>query len=406
MKNILIIEPSTSGLELLPQAHAMGLRVFVFSANTDERIIPEKYKPFIFNLIVVDTNDFSLLQSKAMQLHSEFCLSAVIPGFELYVETTARLSHLLNLPGVSPETGHALRNKGAMCTALQQANVCVPRFSIIDKREQIPAAAEHVKFPCVIKPIDQSGSVYVLRLDTIEELSSAYHAMCHDSWTEMGKGIGSVAIIEEYIHGKEFSVEGYVDSQGSEIVSITEKFLGAEPYFVELGHIVQADIDNTTREHIQTYIREVIAAVQLSVGVFHCEIRLSSKGPVLMEISGRLAGDKICDLIFLSSGINLYEIMIRCHLGESISRMQSISHHFAGIHYFSSTKTHYQQCIGIDEIKALPGFHDFNLTIQANQLIPKLTSFQGRLGHCIFTAPSYAELRSRLNRANDLIQFI
>ena len=58
LQNILIIEPSTSGLELLPTAHVMGLAVFVLTANQDERIIPKRYRQYIFKQIVVDTDDF------------------------------------------------------------------------------------------------------------------------------------------------------------------------------------------------------------------------------------------------------------------------------------------------------------------------------------------------------------
>src|SRR3990167_9369612 len=242
-KNILIVEPSTSGLSLLTAAHQSGMNVFVLTANRDERIIPEPYKKFIYKQIEIDTNDIENCGLYVKQLHAQYSLSAIIPGFEIFVETAAYLSRLVNLPSLSKKTAEALRNKGKMRDALKACHIRVPRYVMLKSCDEINDVAQYVKFPCVIKPIDQSGSIHVRKIENIDDLSQAYNMMCYDPWTEMGKGIGSVAIIEEYIYGTEFSIEGYVDKTGCYIVSVTQKKPSTEPFFVELGHIVQANIN-------------------------------------------------------------------------------------------------------------------------------------------------------------------
>ncbi len=405
MQNILIVEPSTSGLELLPNAKLLGLFVIVFSADRDERVIPEIYRQYIDKIIVVDTNDIAAMTAAVNVLHQEHPLAAVVPGFEIFVAHAARLAQALNLPSVSHETGDALRNKGMMRAILQKKGVRVPKFTIIETAEQTIAAANEIGFPCVIKPIDQSGSVHVSRANNLIELRTAYLIMSADPWTEMGKGVGSVAIIEEYISGPEYSVEGYIDANGAHIVSITEKILGPEPFFVELGHIVQADIDEAARAEVISYIIQVVAALKMNVGVFHAEIRLSAQGPVLMEISGRLAGDKICDLIFLATGVNLYKVMLLSHLGAPIE-IEEMPQFYAGIHYFSTPDMEsYSEIVGVDKIQEIPGFYDFKFFIRPGEPIPALTSFLGRVGCCIFTATSYDEVKQRLTMAKHVIRF-
>ena len=407
MQNILIIEPSTSGLELLPTAHAMGLAVFVLTADQDERIIPKRYRQYIFKQIVVDTHDLSAMSDIVLALHHQYPLSAVIPGFELFVTHAASLSHLIQMPGIPPESSVALRDKSKMRNALINHGVRSPWFIILDEARKIDAVSKQIRFPCVIKPVDQSGSVHVSKVNNLDELIQAYHAMCRDPWTEMGKGIGTAALVEEYINGEEFSVEGYVEQQRTHVISITKKILGEEPFFVEMGHIVQANIDSKMRNSITKYVYSVIQAVNLTMGVFHCEIKIDANGPVLIEIAGRLAGGRICDLIKLAKTIDIYQIMIHSHMGLPIKINPNPILQYAGIYFFSlNGKDTFRIVNGIAEIQALPGFQEFTLLKQPGEIIPPLTSFLGRIAYCIFTAPTYEELITRLDHAASLITFL
>ncbi|EKD75377.1 MAG: hypothetical protein ACD_44C00148G0002 [uncultured bacterium] len=404
--NVLILEPSTAGLQILPTAYAMGLNVFVLSANQDDRVIPEEYHKYIFKKIQVDTNNLSAISEATLTLHKEFGISAAIPGFEIYVALTAQLAKLIQVPGVSIETGEALRDKHKMRNALRQKSVRTPKYILLDSHDKINNAVEYIGFPCIIKPVDQSGSMHVSKINNLAELSAAYHAMCNDPWTEMGKGIGSVALIEEYINGEEFSVEGYVDNQYTQIASITKKFLTPEPLFIEMGHIVPADITLEKQKIIKQYVKEVIAALNINLGVFHAELRIDEEGPVLMEIAGRLAGCRICDLIFLAKGVSMYEAMIKTHLGLPIEKISDTILQYAGMCYFDlKGKNVFQEINGVENLKNIPGFYDFKVFHKPGEYVPPLTTFQGRVASCVFTAPTYAEVMQRLEYAKSTISF-
>lgn len=406
MTNILIIEPSTSGLRLLPHAKAMKLNIFVLSANSDERIISDHYKKFIDELVIVDTNDIGQVTQVALELHQSHPLSAVIPGFELYVPHAAQVSRLVKAPGVTIETGEALRNKNKMLETLQRANVRVPRFMLIDTNDKITELLGYLAFPCVIKPVDQSGSIHVSRVNNEFELRNAYTEMCNDTWTEMQKGVGHIAIVEEYIEGEEFSVEGYVQDSEIHIISITKKFLTPEPLFIEMGHIVTANLNENTQIAIENYVHEVVKALKINLGVFHAELRVDGQGPVLMEIAGRLPGCRIPDLIQLAKGINFYEIMIKSHLGWPITLENNYNQQYAGMCYFElDGKETFHHVNGIDALSDAPGFQEFKLLKNPGEFIPPLKDFQGRVGYCIFTAPTYEQLLSMLNQSMAVITF-
>ncbi|SRR5579883_1418508 len=406
MSNILIVEPSSAGLKLIPTAKTMGLYVIVFSANQDERIIPDYYRKDIDQLFFLDTYDMALLQETTNTINRTYPLSAIIPGSEYHVPIAAKLSNNMGLPGISPQQAKYLRVKSDMRECLSNHNLRCPRYAVIASNEDILKAIENVSFPCVIKPIASAGSVHVSRANNIDELLTAYHLMCMDTWSELGQGIGNIALIEEYIQGEEFSVEGYVDSHGAHIISITKKILSPEPYFVEMGHIVPANIHDPARMAIQAYVHAVIKAFDISVGIFHCELKIDQQGPILIEMAGRLAGDRICDLILLSSGINLYQIMLRSYLGQSIHCDSILPKQYAGIRFFAlNNKNTYSNIYGITELQAMPGFQEFTPIIKPGQKIPPLCNFMGRIAACIFTSTSYDQLVSILDNAQNIISF-
>lgn len=403
-KTLLIVEPSTAGLELIPIAKRLGCFVMVLSANKDERVIPDQYKKDIDQLIVVDTNKIDEIRKVLFQLQAT--PDAVIPGFEIYVDIAAQVAAQLNLPHVHLKTAKALRHKGEMRDSLQKFGVRVPAFFKLHNQSDIDRYANQFDFPMVIKPIDQSGSVHVSKVENLSELKSAYQKLCADTWTEMNKGIGTAAIVESYIEGQEYSVEGYIDQGDMCIVSITEKTTTKPPYFVEMQHVVSADLTINEKEKIISYMQSVINALALNLGVFHAEIKVDNQGPVLIEIAGRLAGDHICDLIKLARGVDLREAMIYAHLNLPMPARAKNSLKCAGIVYFESKLPQYQQLLGVDKIKRFADFYDFQLYYTPSETIPPLTSFLGRVGYAMAVSDNYQSLVNTLSEIKSTVSFI
>ena len=401
-KSILIIEPSTSGYALIKSAKTLGCFVMVMSADTDERVIPADFKKDIDQFIQVDTNCLDAILSKTQALQKK--PDAVIPGFEIYVDIAAMIAKHFELLHVDTSAVKALRNKWVMRNKLKDASVRVPQYWKICSERDIDQYSHDFCFPLVIKPIDQSGSVHVSKVNSLEALKTAYQNMCAETWTEMAKGVGTHAIVETYISGKEYSVEGYLN-QDVVVVSITEKTTTKPPYFVEMRHIVSANLSEQAAKTIEDYVRRVVKALKINCGVFHAEIKVDEVGPVLIEIAGRLAGDRICDLIQLAKGVDLRDMMIYSHLGMPILQSESLSQQYAGIQYFSIDHNNYKQVDGLDVLEALPGFYDFQRYYQKGQLVPALNSFLGRVAACVFTAKDYETLVARLDDATKVLRF-
>jgi biotin carboxylase len=266
-------------------------------------------------------------------------------------------------------------------------------------------AGASVGYPAVIKPINLAGSVHVSKVVNEAELRRAYDALRADERRDLGRQCGSTVLVEAYVTGPEYSVEGYLADGTPQILSITEKFLGPEPHFVELGHIVEADLPGHRRAEIQRYVGEVLRALEITLGAFHAELRLADDGPVLMEVGARLPGDHICELIQLARGVSLPDMMIRSHLGNA-GPARPGRRGFAGVRYVTAPDLgFYTDVTGLEELRALPGFQALGLDIGKGETIAPATDFRGRVGYAIFTAPTYAALRARLMRVDELVRF-
>src|SRR2546423_8114805 len=162
--------------------------------------------------------------------------------------------------------------------------------------------------------------------------------MTTDLVADFGRRPSSRVLLEEYVAGPELSVEGFVQDGDVHFVSITEKLVGPEAYFLEVGHIVQAQLPPAAVQAIRSYTEEVVRALGTPFGPFHAELRLTGRGPVLIEIAARLPGDHICDLILRARGVDLRRSMIAAYLGQAVPVPAPLTdpvRGYAGIHFFT-----------------------------------------------------------------------
>jgi biotin carboxylase len=284
---ILIVEPMGVGLLLVTQARELGFDVVVATFDGDDRILPDAAKKQA-ELVLVDTNDEPALTAIVLEMHATKPFAGIIPGFEFYVDAVARLADLLGVPGLPAATVIGLRDKAVMRTKVRAAGLRVPRYAEASTAEELLAATAHVGFPAVLKPATSAGSVHVSRVDDVEQVAERYEWMAVDTRTDLGRSLDGRVMLEEYLDGPEVSVEGYVVDDNVVIVSVTAKLLGPEPYFVEVGHIAQRDLDPPVRDAVESYVVAVCRTLGVTLGPFHCELRLVDDEPVLIEIGARL----------------------------------------------------------------------------------------------------------------------
>lgn len=410
---ILLVEPTSAYTALLRRARELEMETVVASYDEGDRRLPSALREHVDRLVVLETNDEAALTAAAVDLHRERPLCGIVPGFEFYVESVGRIAARLGLPGLPVAALDGVRHKAVMLARAAEAGLRVPRYAEVGpaaEPAELDAAAAEVGYPLVLKPADSAGSVHVSRVDDGPGLHRAYQWMRTDSRPDLGRLLADGrAVLAEYIDGPEISVDGYVVNGEAVVVSVTGKLLGPEPSFVEVCHIVQADLTEQTRGKVESYVRDLCRAVGLTLGPFHCELRLPAGDPVLIEIGARLAGGHIVDLVEMVSGVSLPGIMLAAYTGldlDMVAPPAAPRAKYAGIGFFIAPQLDvFTSVSGLTEVRGAGDVLETALYLEPGEPIPPLADFRARLGHVIYTADSHAEALARWTGIQEGVRF-
>jgi biotin carboxylase len=155
----------------------------------------------------------------------------------------------------------------------------------------------------VMKPRALGGSIGVVRVDSERDLERGFTSASNVSAGGLAP-LYSGVVIEEYLEGKEYSVD-CVSLLGETFpLVVAEKVLGVEPYFEEVGHIVPA-LETAEVVGALAMVREAHRVLGLDDLATCAEFRLTASGPRLIEINARIGGDLMPLLGDLALGIDL-----------------------------------------------------------------------------------------------------
>jgi carbamoyl-phosphate synthase large subunit len=292
----------------------------------------------------------------------------------------ARVAKALNLPFYSIETAEWSTDKHLMKQKFREAYIpCAKGFLLTNLSEMNDLM---LNYPVIVKPRDNSGSRGVIYCENSSEIENAVQEAFQ--YTHKGN-----VLVEEFIGGKEYSVESIHYLGTSHVIQITEKITTAFPYNVELGHIQPADVTFEQMVEIKKLIVRIAEALNLTNCASHTEIKINSKGIYVIETSPRLGGDFISStLVPLSTGINMEDILIDISTNHPLqldcfnARIKKSS----GIKYFELPAGIISSINGIEILNNIPGIKQWHFNLKLGDRVNKITSSLKRYGYVIFQA--------------------
>ncbi|KPL14958.1 MAG: hypothetical protein AMS26_08975 [Bacteroides sp. SM23_62] len=319
MIKLAIIGASYLQVPLIIKARELGIETHVFSWEEDQcrNNICDQFYP-----ISITEKEQILQECQAIQIDG---ITSI--GSDLAMPTVNYIASQMNLTGNSLESTLLTTNKFAMRRRLSEHNLPCPRFKKINSSDEW--TADDFVFPLIIKPTDRSGSRGVAKIQTEEEIPDALERALSES-------LVNEAIIEEFIEGKEISVE-MVSWQGTHhYITCTDKVSTGEPYFVEIEHHVPASITADLESRIVALVKEALTFLGVEYGASHSEILITHEGEIfIVEIGARMGGDNIgSDLVKLFTGYDFVKGVIEIAMGTfTIPRLKQLKH--AGIFYLT-----------------------------------------------------------------------
>lgn len=228
---------------------------------------------------------------------------------DLAVLTVNYIATKLGLTGNEDEYALTQTNKYQMRKCFLENNVPSPKFTLVDSDKNYNIKG--FKFPVIVKPTDRSGSRGVEKVWDNCELDNAINRAIKESFSHE-------AIIEEFVSGREISVETISYNGNHYILQLTDKVTTGEPYFVELEHHQPSTLPQEIQAKIKVLVPHALDALHIKYGASHSEIKISDEGEIrFIEIGARMGGDFIgSDLVKLSTGYDFLKGVIDVALGE------------------------------------------------------------------------------------------
>jgi len=318
-KNILIFGAGINQVTLIKACNKLGYHSLVIDPDKDA-----PGKKFAHQFFRVDPDDYDTTKQIAEKFNVEGIATSQM---ENPLPLMARLAEEKNYIFISPETLEKSLNKYLMKKIFIKKNIPCARGKLFKKKFNAKAI-EDFSFPLIIKPVDAHSSRGVFRVESIEEIYQHIDETISFSKKEE-------FLIEEFIDGPEYSIESVTFKGKTTIVQYTEKIITPSPTVVEMGHIQPANLTDSQKQQIDRVVTEAIKALGLDNTVTHIEVKLSKKGPVVIEVGPRMGGDFISSYLTKTScGVDLDKATIQISVGIQPDLTKKINQ-YAIVKYFT-----------------------------------------------------------------------
>ncbi|MBD1228698.1 ATP-grasp domain-containing protein [Xenorhabdus griffiniae] len=253
-------------------------------------------------------------------------------GLQVNVDLLKRIT---GKPHRDPETIADFTDKVRFRKSLPRLDCIARWYETSELRDSLPArqwVESTVGYPVVIKPSNGFYSTGVTKVSESDLFSKAWsQSRRAGEYFRKLHGHSSI-IVEEYIDGKEFAIDGFIKNNCfyPMLFHIKRPDLTG-PYFHETAYITMPFCSRKGEEFI-SIIRDVITATGLNNSPFHAEFRVTDSGQIyLLEIGPRLSGGGVTGQVMMDicCGLDAYHALHHLHDGEPLN----YTHRLVGLEY-------------------------------------------------------------------------
>lgn len=247
-------------------------------------------------------------------------LDAVVGVDDGSTLVAAAAAERLGLPHNSPAAVGRTRDKALARLAFAAAGLPTPRFATYPATSG-PAAlatlAAATRYPCVVKPLDRSGSQGVIRANDPAELVAAFRRVARILGCDETSGTAATVakawiLVEDFIPGVEVAVEGLLHGGELEVLAVFDKPDPLDgPFFEETLFVTPSRLAPNRRREAEATVARATQALGLGEGPIHAELRLNDEGAWILEVAARSIGGLCARTLRFGAGVSLEELILR-----------------------------------------------------------------------------------------------
>jgi hypothetical protein len=375
--------------KIVQKAKALGLEVLYFQKPEK---LDEMSLEYVDHLELLDFEDRSIVVPAAQALFERrpfgYAISLTEPG----LMPASWVVDALGLPGNSSATVRLLKDKWAMRQHLNGAGISRVAAQVGRSQADLHRFADQHGLPLIVKPVSGVGSLDVHCVRERADVANVWQRLCE-------RGLDAF-LLEEYLDGPEISVEAFSFAGRHVVLAVTDKL--TLPNFVEVGHSMPAELSDAERDAVVRLVTQLLDTVGLRDGPSHTELKLTARGPRIVESHNRIGGDKINELVQIACGIDMDTLALGWPFGlvESLERPPEMRSG-AAIRFFVPPTGVVREIRGVEGVAQAQGLVELELTCRPGNRISPVRWSEDRVGFVLTNGPT---ARSAVSIAEHLLQ--
>jgi len=295
VKKIFILGGSYLQLDIILEAKKMFFYVFVL--DMDKKCIGKKYCD---DFLQIDIKDKNLILQKS----KEYKIDMILTSATEYGNISAcYVAQELGLNTNSYQTALNTTDKSLMKEVLIKSNIKTPKYKVFGQGGSL----EYHAFPCIVKPSDSSSAKGLSYCTCEKDFKNAL--VKAKKYSNNNK-----IIVEEYIKGKQYSVECISSNAQHQILAINKEEIRSEPSITEVGHELPAKISNKLEKELNKISFDILKCFDIKYGASHLEFRVNELDEIyIIELATRTGGWR-SEMINLAFGISYSQLLLLSYL--------------------------------------------------------------------------------------------
>ncbi|MFD1774703.1 ATP-grasp domain-containing protein [Paenibacillus rhizophilus] len=382
------------------------VEVFIIEEPDILRKLKEFSSPNIKEIAEVKYHDSEEYMSIVKEWGQKYRFDLVVPGFEYSVKAANESAKYLNLPRIGDRGAAVFTNKVKLRDLCAEAGIPHPRYKKITSIEELREF--YNGSPIVFKPANRQASIGVIRINTEEEIASAYKETLNGESEVLipDREIPCEYIAEDLVVGYEVSVECFVRNCKIIFINYTMQDGTVGRYFIEVGHEVPGNIPSSVTDKLYQFKSRLVEAANVNTAILHSEWKIEEGEPILIECAARMPGDYIPKLISNAYEFDVHTAYINI-LRNKDPHINNKHKNYILIQYFQSKPGRLKEINNLEIFDELGDkLIEYSITVQPGNDVPELTSSWKRVGYFIIKDQSHEALRKLAEKINDTVEFV
>ena len=389
MKKLLILGGGVFQIPFFQRVKEMGVCSGLVDINESApaRSVCDEF----FNVSILDI-------TQIRKIVDEFKPDGIAVGTcETGMHTASVIAKEYNFPFLDEKTVLKATNKVLMLEAFKSYGVPSPEYKVVRPGDTVEWGSY---FPVITKPADKSASRGIYYVKDTSELNKAVEISMSTSDTKE-------VLIEEYLDGPEVSVEIVMIGVEPKVLQITDKITSGPPYYIEVGQSQPSLLTVAEKKQIADCASKASKAVGLCNCAVHAEVKMTPRGPKMVELAGRMGGHFIDSyLLENSTGYDLQGAVIRYALGHPMTIEKKDDNCACAMKCILAKEGTVISILGVDRAKMLKGIKYVFISANVGQKLKEGKSNNDLIGYVVACADSAPKALDICDRAINAIEII